>query len=243
MVNKTYDDRRNTELVVAVLLATMSFTAAFTVPGSFVTDDGNGNADSRIRSGTPPAPGLDSVKSLGSPILLGLDSFKLFLIFDCLAFFLSLFVVLLWQMSTPITTGNKILFVCATNLLVCATFSFTAYGFMAAVYAMLDRMAHKLAWFILGACLIICGCGNLTFFYMAAKFSVRKARFNYLNGLVPFLPDLVGEWVWMKLERWGLLDLVRRSKNKWLAIFYCNSHEKDMPPSIEDKEHSAMDKV
>ncbi|GLJ34649.1 hypothetical protein SUGI_0696920 [Cryptomeria japonica] len=202
MVNKAYDDRRSTELVVAVLLATMAFTAAFTVPGSFVSDDGNGN------------------KSLGSPILLGLRSFKIFLISDCLAFFLSLFVVLMWQMSTPITTGNKILFVCITNLLVCATFAFTAYGFMAAVYSMLANDAPKLAWFILGACLIICFCGNFTFLYMGTKFFVTKARFNHLNGLTPLFPDRVGKWVWKKLERWGLLTFLRQSEKKWLDIFY-----------------------
>ncbi|GLJ34648.1 hypothetical protein SUGI_0696900 [Cryptomeria japonica] len=84
MVNKTYDDRRITELVVAVLLATMTFTTAFTVPGSFVLDDENGN------------------KSLGWPILLGLHSFKIFLIADCLAFFLSLFVPMAsWLQCIP----------------------------------------------------------------------------------------------------------------------------------------------
>ncbi|GLJ58285.1 hypothetical protein SUGI_1428960 [Cryptomeria japonica] len=228
MVDKTYEDRRNTELVVAVLLATMSFTAAFTAPGSFVTDDGNGNGDSKGSGiSLAPAPGTGSDKSLGSPILLPLASFKVFLIFDCVAFFLSLLVVLMWQMSTPITTGNKVLFLCITNLLVCATFAFTAYGFMLAVYAMLSNMNPELAWFILGACLIICFCGNFTFFYMAAKFTVKKARFNHLNGLLPFLSDRLGEYVWIKLERWGLLDLVRRSKTKWLAILYYHSNEND----------------
>ncbi|XP_059075679.1 ankyrin repeat-containing protein At5g02620-like isoform X2 [Cryptomeria japonica] len=94
MVNNTFDGRRNTELVVAVLLATMSFTAVFTIPGGFKTEiqKENGETD----------------KMLGLPILIGIESFKLFLIFDCLAFFVSLFVVLVWQMSTPLTTGDKL---------------------------------------------------------------------------------------------------------------------------------------
>ncbi|XP_057846662.2 uncharacterized protein LOC131056328 [Cryptomeria japonica] len=88
LVNKAYEDRRNAELVVAVLLATMSFTAAFTIPGGFKTELEKGETE----------------KMLCSPLLIGLLSFKAFLIFYCLAFFLSLFVVLMWHLSTPLTT-------------------------------------------------------------------------------------------------------------------------------------------
>ncbi|GLJ34615.1 hypothetical protein SUGI_0696220 [Cryptomeria japonica] len=92
LLDETFDARRNTELVVAVLLATMSFTAAFTVPGGFQTEREK----------------VKTEKMLGSPVLIGFESFKVFLIFDCLAFFLSLFALLVWQMSTPLTTENKV---------------------------------------------------------------------------------------------------------------------------------------
>ncbi|GLJ34680.1 hypothetical protein SUGI_0697480 [Cryptomeria japonica] len=207
IVNKTYDDRRNSELVVAVLLATMSFTAVFTIPGGFQTESNKGETE----------------KMLGSPILIGFDSFKLFLIFDILAFFLSLFVVLMWQMSTPITTGDKVLFLAVTNLLVCAAFAFTAYGFMAAVYTMLAHKVTTMAWIVLGACAVICVSGNLSFFYLATKFLVKMARFNQLRGVHPFVPDRVVECVWMKLESWGPLNMMRWSKTKCLALIYGDS--------------------
>ncbi|XP_059067940.1 ankyrin repeat-containing protein At5g02620-like [Cryptomeria japonica] len=48
LVNKAYDDRRNKELVVAVLLATMSFTPAFTIPSGFQMKVGNGETKEMI---------------------------------------------------------------------------------------------------------------------------------------------------------------------------------------------------
>ena len=131
-------------------------------------------------------------------------------------------------MSTPITTGDKVLFLCVTNLLVCATFAFTAYGFMLAVYAMLAEKAPKLGSVVLGSCLFICICANLTFFFIVAKFMVTKARFNYLNGLFPSVTDRVGERVWKELEKWRLLDGMRNCKSECKDIFLnCNCHTQD----------------
>ncbi|GLJ51096.1 hypothetical protein SUGI_1087750 [Cryptomeria japonica] len=117
MVNKTFDDRRNTELVVAALLATMTFTAAFTVPGGSDQDSKDGNQ--------------------GAPILLGYYMFKLFIIFDCIAFFLSLFVCIMWEMASELTTEDKMLFMSVSALLTCLSFGFNSCGFMAAVHTIL----------------------------------------------------------------------------------------------------------
>lgn len=86
---------------MAALLATMTFIMIFTVSGGFYD---NNKEDSDL---------------LGMLKLIEYDSFKLFLIFDCVAFFLSLFVVLMWEMSTPLTTRDNMLFIYAgVNLLV-----------------------------------------------------------------------------------------------------------------------------
>ncbi|GLJ08780.1 hypothetical protein SUGI_0095830 [Cryptomeria japonica] len=209
-VNKAYEDRRNTELVVAVLLATMSFTAAFTVPGGFQTEVRNG----------------ESMEMLGSPLLIGFESFQAFLIFDCLAFFLSLFVVFMWYLSTPLITGDKILFLCITNVIICFSFSLTELSFITAVYSMLVHKLNMLAWFLIGFFTIICGFGILLFIDWSVRFTVKMARFNHLHGMIPLVADRVVDFVWMKLERLGYFDWLHRRKIKWDSILYSKSYMK-----------------
>ncbi|GLJ20367.1 hypothetical protein SUGI_0369830 [Cryptomeria japonica] len=204
MVNKTYDARRDKELVVAVLLATMSFTAVFTIPGGFKTDIQKGETENL----------------LGMPIFIGIESFKLFIIFDCMAFFLSLFVVLMWQMSTPLTTGDKVFFLVVNNLFVCASYAFTACGFVAAVYTMLAHKHQQLELFMFWASIIVGCSANLTFFYLAARFSVKLARFNCLRGVHPFLRDRLVHFVWFKLEKRGVLDFLRGIKTTFINFLY-----------------------
>ncbi|GLJ34658.1 hypothetical protein SUGI_0697060 [Cryptomeria japonica] len=199
LANKAYEDRRNAELVVAVLLATMSFTAAFTIPGGFKTELEKGETE----------------KMLGSPLLIGLVSFKAFLIFDCLAFFLSLFVVLMWHLSTPLTTGNKVMFLFVTNILVCSSFGFTAFAFVATVYTMLVHKINTLAFFVLGFCTVICCCGFLLLLCVNIKSAIKMARFNHLHGVTPLVADRMIECLWMKLERLGFLTGCARRKTKY----------------------------
>lgn len=190
IVDDVFTERREAELVVAALLATMTFTAVFTVPGGFY--------DNKEDSGV-----------LGMPRLIGYNSFKLFLIFDCLAFFLSLFVVLMWEMSTPLTTRDKMLFMYVNNAVVCTAFAFTAYGLIAAVYAMLGHMdVKKMAWIVVGSSVLVVVCANAVFFYMAAKFMVTRARFHHLFGVPLYLDDIV-EKIWVTAERYWILDFAR----------------------------------
>eukprot|EP01018_Ginkgo_biloba_P008596 Gb_26483 [translate_table: standard] len=62
IIKKSFTERANSELVVAGLLATVSFTAAFAVPGGFADD--------------------------GAPNLISRSSFKIFMVIDIVAFFL-----------------------------------------------------------------------------------------------------------------------------------------------------------
>ncbi|GLJ05944.1 hypothetical protein SUGI_0028820 [Cryptomeria japonica] len=118
MVDKAYEERCNTKLVVVALLATMTCAAAFTVPGGF-------DSETEIK------------EDQGSPLLISFISLKFFLIFDYMAFFLSLFIcIIMWEMSCELTTGHKMVFMTVNSLVVCCSFAFTAYGFMCAVYAM-----------------------------------------------------------------------------------------------------------
>ncbi|GLJ05936.1 hypothetical protein SUGI_0028600 [Cryptomeria japonica] len=188
MVGEAYKARRDAELVVAALLAAMTCAAAFTVPGGFESKK--------------------DLKDRGSPNLISLTSFKLFLIFDCIAFFLSLFVCVMWEMSCELTTGDKMLFMTVNGLLVCCSFAFTTYGFMCAVYVMLERKVQTFSWVVLGSLLTITLWAVLAFIHQSVQFSVKRARFHRLCGESSFFDDIV-ENVWSRAERCGLLNILR----------------------------------
>ncbi|GLJ34463.1 hypothetical protein SUGI_0693090 [Cryptomeria japonica] len=119
--SNTFKQRSTNELVVTVLLATMSFTVAFIIPGGFKTKG----------------------YKLGFPLLIQTLSFKMFIIIDCVAFFLSLSVAFAWQMATPLTRASKTGFLNITNMLLSFTYAFTTYGFISPVYSILEH--NKLA--------------------------------------------------------------------------------------------------
>ncbi|GLJ05943.1 hypothetical protein SUGI_0028800 [Cryptomeria japonica] len=203
MVDKAYEERRNAELVVAALLAAMTCAAAFTVPGGF-------NSESPVKGDQgSPIPSFNHVHDdQGSPLLISLVSFKLFIIFDCIAFFLSLFVCIMWEMSSELTTGDKMLFMTVNSSVVCCSFGFTAYGFMSGVYAMLARKVETFSWVVLGSLIAITICGVLAFIRQSVHFAVKRARLHRLCGVSCFVDDIV-EKVWSLAERCGLLNLVR----------------------------------
>ncbi|GLJ05937.1 hypothetical protein SUGI_0028620 [Cryptomeria japonica] len=189
VVTDAYEARRNAELIVAALLAAMTCAAAFTVPGGF-------DLKTNVK------------EDRGSPILISYISFKLFLIFDCIAFFLSLFVCIMWEMSSELTTGDKMLFMTANSVVVCSSFGFTTYGFIAAVYAMLALEVDTLSWVVLGSLVSITLSGFLAYIRLSLHFVVRWARFHRLCGVSRIFDDIV-EKVWCLAERCGLLEIFR----------------------------------
>lgn len=188
MVARTFAERRNSELVVAALLATMTFTAVFTVPGGFYSDSHD--------------------PKLGTPVFLGHYMFKLFIIFDCIAFFLSLFVCIMWQMATELTTEDKMTFMTLSSLLTCFSFGFNSCAFMAAVYTILAHRDWILAWVILAVLLFMQLCGTVAFFHQMALFAIGRARFHRLCGVPRRLDDFV-VFVSEAAERCGVLKTIR----------------------------------
>eukprot|EP01018_Ginkgo_biloba_P008591 Gb_26480 [translate_table: standard] len=188
MIKDSFTERAESELVVAGLLATVSFTAAFTVPGGFADD--------------------------GAPILISRLSFKIFMVLNTVAFFLSLFVVLMWQWSSPISTGDMMFFMSCTSLLVCGAFVFIAHSFVAAVYVVLSRKVKTLAWSLLGISLFFCFCGDVVFCCVSTKFLVKRARIQCLLG-VPRIEDKFVRDVWKSWEKCGLLDNLRMCEQKF----------------------------
>eukprot|EP01018_Ginkgo_biloba_P008593 Gb_26482 [translate_table: standard] len=195
IIKNSFTERANSELVVAGLLATAAFTAAFTVPGGFADD--------------------------GAPILISRLSFKIFMVLNTVAFFLSLFVVLMWQLSSPISTGDMMFFMSSTNLLVCCAFVFIAHSFVAAVYVVLSSKVKTFAWSLLGISLFFCFCGDVVFCYVSTKFLVKRARIQSLLG-VPRIEDKFVKYVWSRWEKCGLLDILRMCDQKLDRYFVAN---------------------
>ncbi|XP_059065223.1 uncharacterized protein LOC131857127 [Cryptomeria japonica] len=188
-VDEAYRERRNAELVVAALLATMTFTAAFSAPGGFQTDP-------KLRN------------ELGIPVLISFTSFRVFLFFNCIAFFLSLFTCVMWETTTELTVEDKLFFITINGVAVCLSFGFTAYGFMAAIFRVLDNNMNTFSWVVLGGLILMSLCGVLVVLYLAARFAVSRARFQRLCGTHRRIDDFV-EWVWKIFERCGFLDITR----------------------------------
>ncbi|GLJ05959.1 hypothetical protein SUGI_0029110 [Cryptomeria japonica] len=189
MINRIYNERRIAELVVAALLATMTFTAAFSAPGGFQTNE-------KLRD------------ELGIPALMSFTSFKVFLILDCIAFFLSLFTCIMWEVTSAFTVGNKLFFITIKSVAVCFSFALTASGFMAAIFTVLENKMHAFSWVVLGDLILMPLCGVLAVLYLAARFAVSRARFLRLCGARRRIDDFV-KWVWEIFERCGFLDIAR----------------------------------
>ncbi|AEE82324.2 Ankyrin repeat family protein [Arabidopsis thaliana] len=126
-----YKDRVNTLLLVATLVATMTFTAGFTLPGGY-----NG-----------------SVPNFGMATLAKKTAFQVFLVFDTLAMYCSIItiVALIWAQLGDLSLIMKA-FNLALPLLGLALTSMSI-AFMAGTYAAVSHLP-LLAYFILGIGLI-----------------------------------------------------------------------------------------
>jgi len=126
-----YKDRVNTLLLVATLVATMTFTAGFTLPGGY-----NG-----------------SVPNLGMATLAKKTAFQVFLVFDTLAMYCSIItiVALIWAQLGDLSLIMKA-FNLALPLLGLALTSMSI-AFMAGTYAAVSHLP-LLAYFILGIGLV-----------------------------------------------------------------------------------------
>ncbi|EOA19630.1 hypothetical protein CARUB_v10002975mg [Capsella rubella] len=126
-----YKDRVNTLLLVATLVATMTFTAGFTLPGGY-----NG-----------------SIPNLGMATIAKKTSFQVFLVFDTLAMYCSIItiVTLIWAQLGDLSLIMKA-FNLALPLLGLALTSMSI-AFMAGTYAAVSHLP-LLAYFILGIGLV-----------------------------------------------------------------------------------------
>ncbi|KAK9726739.1 hypothetical protein RND81_05G234100 [Saponaria officinalis] len=120
------DNYANTIGVTAALLATITFTAAFTVPG-----------------------GLDPTN--GTPLLLQKAAFQVFMVSDVLAMCFSIMVLFLWIMTTN-DTQESVLLLDFSVFLLHASFYATLMTFMTGLYVTTIHVDPPIAIFALVTC-------------------------------------------------------------------------------------------
>lgn len=121
----------NTMGIIAALLTTITFTAAFTVPGGLIQDK-------------------------GTPILIGRAAFQVFMISDVLAMSLSMMVLfcLLWIMATGNSKNSVVILDFSISLLL-ASFYATIMTFMTGLYATLFSVKPWIAIVTLVLCSLL----------------------------------------------------------------------------------------
>ena len=85
---------------------------------------------------------------------------------------------------------------------------------------------NKLAWFVLGTCLVITLCSFLGFFILMARLLLKMARVKHLHGVNSILSDRLVEFLSIKQGQ-GFMELMHCCKTKCLLLLYCHCLRKD----------------
>ena len=155
----------NSNTVVAVLIATVAFAAIFTVPGNFVED----------MSQAPPG------MSLGQAYVASDPAFIMFLVFDSLALFISLAVVVVQTSLIVVEQKAKRRMVFVMNKLMWLACLFISAAFIALTYVVVGRGDWWLAWctMAIGAVIMLTTLGSMCYCIVAHRMeekSMRKIR-------------------------------------------------------------------
>jgi hypothetical protein len=124
----------NSATVVAVLIATVAFAAIFSVPGQYVEDKTEGT-------------------SLGQAHIAGKAAFLIFCVFDSLALFISLAVVVVQTSVIVIEPTAKRQLVFVINKLMWLACLFISAAFISLTYLVVGSLGHWLA-----VCTTVLGC-------------------------------------------------------------------------------------
>uniref|UniRef100_A0A0D9XAE3 PGG domain-containing protein n=1 Tax=Leersia perrieri TaxID=77586 RepID=A0A0D9XAE3_9ORYZ len=152
----------NSNTVVAVLIATVAFAAIFTVPGNFVED-----------LSTAP-PGM----SLGQAYVASNPAFLVFLVFDALALFISLAVVVVQTSLIVVEQKAKRRMVFVMNKLMWLACLFISVAFIALTYVVVGRDDWWLAWctMSIGAVIMLTTLGSMCYCIIAHRMDERKIK-------------------------------------------------------------------
>lgn len=152
----------NSNTVVAVLIATVAFAAIFTVPGNFVED----------MSEAPPG------MSLGEAYVANNPAFIVFLVFDALALFISLAVVVVQTSLIVVEQKAKKRMVFVMNKLMWLACLFISVAFIALTYVVVDRNDWWLAWSTtaIGTVIMLTTLGSMCYCVIAHRLDSKNSR-------------------------------------------------------------------
>jgi hypothetical protein len=152
----------NSNTVVAVLIATVAFAAIFTVPGNFVEE----------LSQAPPG------MSLGQAYVASNPAFIVFLVFDALALFISLAVVVVQTSLIVVERRAKKRMVFVMNKLMWLACLFISVAFIALTYVVVGRDDWWLAWCTMGigTAIMLTTLGSMCYCIVAHRLEEKNTR-------------------------------------------------------------------
>lgn len=152
----------NSNTVVAVLIATVAFAAIFTVPGNFVED----------MSAAPPG------MSLGQAYVASNLAFIVFLVFDALALFISLAVVVVQTSLIVVEQKAKKRMVFVMNKLMWLACLFISVAFIALTFVVVGHDDWWLAWctMVIGTVTMLTTLGSMCYCIIAHRLEQKNSR-------------------------------------------------------------------
>lgn len=151
--------------VVAVLIATVAFAAIFTVPGQFVEK-------------------IPATDSNGNPLILGQayvannPAFIVFLVFDSLALFISLAVVVVQTSLIVVEQKAKKLMVFVMNKLMWLACLFISVSFISLTYVVVGKKDAWLAWctMAIGTSIMLTTIGSMCYCIVMHRIEEKSLR-------------------------------------------------------------------
>ncbi|XVF08384.1 hypothetical protein REPUB_Repub06bG0221900 [Reevesia pubescens] len=149
----------NSATVVAVLIATVAFAAIFTVPGQYVQDKKEGI-------------------SLGQAYIANKAPFIVFFVFDSLALFISLAVVVVQTSVVVIEQKAKKQLVFVINKLMWLACLFISVAFISLTYVVVGKQSRWLAVCatVIGSAIMLTTIGSMCYFVILHRMEESKLR-------------------------------------------------------------------
>ncbi|XP_050215132.1 ankyrin repeat-containing protein At5g02620-like [Mercurialis annua] len=152
----------NSTTVVAVLIATVAFAAIFTVPGQYVDDKNN----------------IPAGQSLGEANIAPQASFIVFFIFDSIALFISLAVVVVQTSVVVIESKAKKQMMAVINKLMWLACALISVAFLALAFIVVgeDEQWLAISVTIIGASIMVTTLGTMCYWVVKHRIEAKNMR-------------------------------------------------------------------